>query len=142
MEKRLEDIVRRINEIEKQFYKEMIPVHNDEKLRSFMKEYSQKSEGFIIKGNVNNYGNCLSYSSNGFKFGVSKFHDTSDYWGGSGYYTTRFQDFKVVKEKLIVPVSSKKNEMLQLFPNITIEDVYSKIEEGMKRNDVYRRDLK
>jgi hypothetical protein len=143
MEQRLENILEKVNLIEKKFYEEMIPVHEDEVLRDYINEYVKKNYDIIIRGKVNTKVLCLSYGVKGFRLGSPKYYDTGDlsYWGSGGSYNTCFSNFQVRDNILVIP-NKKGGELLKLFPTLSIDEIYSKLEDGMKDNDIYQRGLK
>jgi hypothetical protein len=149
MDVRLEKILDDVNLIESQvydekcqFYNEIIPVHNDEKLRSFVRKYCNCKPGLLLIEKNKDSDFSLYYGMNGFKAGISFCRDPFAWIKGMDGYDTRYYNFKIIDDKLITSVDEGPKEMLNLFPKLTMENVYTKLESEMKKIDIYEREIK
>ena len=121
----IEDLLQQIEDYKKDFYPRAIELHNNERLRSLVKCYSDGGIVVVKNGGSNNPE--LYYKSNGFVLSVQKYC-TGDDWSDSGYYCPVFHNFKIVEDKLI----AEKKELLNHFPKIKIDGALTTIEDSLK----------
>ena len=124
-----------IDEVESEenaFYSEAIKLHEDQRLRLIAKRYADYSRLKIYDGKEE-YGSSKTLYYNGSGFCV----DIPIYCSGyeEGYYKSKYHAFKVEDNKLV----AKKKGLLEHFPDMKIENVYSALEQGMRSLEVYKK---
>jgi len=117
----------------KEFYKDAIELHEDERLKKIA------GKGFpIIKGKRKK-DKELWYTSKGFETNIPEYF--TDFHDDGGYYSASYHTFQVEQEKLVIKSDrnsramfdySRAKEMLELFPKVTTNEVIEALEEGVK----------
>jgi len=135
MKKKLEELISKIDSEKSEFYKSAIELHEDKKLKELA---GMSDEGFKIFEEKKYGGNMLYYEEKGFTAVVAYYH-CGDELDKSGWYDYDTHQFKVEDDKLITKYGSKKHELLELFPKITIEKINKALEKEIKKTYVYKR---
>ena len=132
MEKDLEKMLDKIESFElckEQIYKELIDLHENPKLRKIAGPHCF---GVAEHHTLNHGSNTIHYDKEGFKFytpSYSRERDHDDY------------PFTVEDGKLVVEYGGMKRELLELFPNIIVEEVENALKEGINKIELYKRAL-
>lgn len=124
--KKLEEIMQKVDAYSKQFYDEIIPLHENMQMRAFA---AAKTYGFEILKQKSQSENGLCYTDKGFTALLPRYHSGEDY----GWYETYLAKFKAENGKLYV----KDKELLAFFPTLTVELIESALEKSLQKLDIY-----
>lgn len=131
----LDEMLETMDTYKEEFYLDAIALHEDEKLRSIV-EYHPKGQFTIIKGANDSYSQ-LYYSNEGFVAGMPKYCDGG--WDDYGYYKHDNYTFGVKDDMLVVSYKGKKQELLELFPKVSVKDITQGIEAEINKLDIYKK---
>lgn len=93
----------------KEFYREAIKIHKDKKIRKLFDDYYTEDESISINGS-------LSYNGEGF------FYQTQ----------TQYSNYEVERDVLVCYLGGSRCEMLEDFPDLTIEEISERMEKGIE----------
>ena len=125
------NLLYKVEQIESKFYEAMIPLHENESLRRIA---GVDSDGVSIRYERDE--NSLDYSIKGFRANIPKSNNDGSYCENSSY-SDKFYNFKVKDGRLVINSHEGKKELLQLFPDLTVDEVVEKIEKSLEDKNVY-----
>ena len=129
---RAENLMQKVDQIESDFYRSMVPLHENGRLRRVA---GVRENGFSIR--YKRDGNSLYYSENGFRANIPKSNNDGDYMT-SNSYQDKYYNFKVKEDRLMINSHKGRKELLQLFPDLTVDEVVGKIEKSLEAKNVYK----
>jgi len=133
MAKKFNELLDHIDSSEQRFYDAVLPLHEDERLRA----YAKRNYGFKITGGGSSSSTALYFSENGFRATIPKFVGGDDMYSGS--YHGKCYPFKLEEGKLVVASHKGKEEMLDLFPDLTVDKIESALEQEIKKTKIFKK---
>jgi len=129
----LEAMLKQLEGYRGEFYKQLIPLHENPGLRALAGK-----DCFSIYKPQWNSEISLWFNTSGFAVGIPVYHSGSD-WDLSGYYTTNVRPFTKENGVLVVrrKAKAKKEELLELFPKLTVEGIEAVLEKEVKKLDIF-----
>ncbi|MFC1697358.1 hypothetical protein ACFL1H_03430 [Nanoarchaeota archaeon] len=124
MIQKLEKIIDSIDAYESNFYGQVIDLHNNERLRELAGKYKNFT---IVERKKGEYGKELIYGKNGFYL-VPVDND--------GMRNPQC-DYKVKDCRMLTSIWGVNYEMLQTYPQLTVNQIELKLEDGIKKLDSY-----
>jgi hypothetical protein len=130
--KRLYNALRKVEDRVAEFYKLAIDLHENESLRSLGRKFTIVHE---------RYGSRLFYGPEGFYAGVSKCVERGDAWC-RGLYKYPEHTFRKKGGKLVVKSHKGTQEMLELFPTLTIGTLEDRLVERIENIHLIKEERK
>ncbi len=127
----LTEVLEQVEQRVDAFYQQAIDLHNNEKLRSLV--------GTPIPIFATRYKEKLMYGQKGFYATIPKCIEAGDYLSG-GTYDYPDYAFKEKNGKLVVKSHEGRQEMLHLFPELTLTTLEERVIAGIQKTGLFRGD--